>query len=138
MADLLINGKDAYLTWGVRMGQGFIDALDTPLTLKEYISNESRLEHGKRVIAANPKIDSRTLTLPFTIEGSSQSDYRQKKKAFEQVLYSCVIDVQVPNIGQDVFHLCYRGQCSSYGQNKLRTFGKFSAKFEEPNPSNRL
>jgi len=26
MADLIINGKDALKTWGVRMGDGFIDA----------------------------------------------------------------------------------------------------------------
>ena len=27
MPDLLINNKDAYATWGVRMGDGFLDAL---------------------------------------------------------------------------------------------------------------
>lgn len=27
MADLLINGKDAYITWGVRMGEGVLDVL---------------------------------------------------------------------------------------------------------------
>lgn len=26
--DLIINGKDAFSTWGVRMGDGFLDAID--------------------------------------------------------------------------------------------------------------
>lgn len=137
MADLLINGIDALTKWGVRMGTGFIDALDTPLTMKEYIENESRMEHGKRVVIGEPKIDARTITLPFTIEGDSVSDYQAKKKAFESELYKGAVTIQVPANNSDVFNLVYKGNCTSYGQNKARTFGKFSAKFEEPNPSNR-
>lgn len=137
MADLLINGKDALIEWGVRMGRGFIDAIDTPLTMKEYIENESRLEHGKRVVIGQPKIASRAITLPFTIEGESESDYQAKKKAFEQELYKGFVEVKVPANTSDVFKLVYKGNCTSYGQNKTRTFGKFSAKFEEIDPSDR-
>lgn len=138
MSDLLINGKDALAEWGVRMGNGFIDAIDTPLTMKEYIENESRTEHGKRVIVANPKLSSRTITLPFTIEGETSSDYQSKKKAFEMELYKGIVEIQVPKNNSDVFKLIYKGNCTSYGQNQARNFGKFSAKFEEPNPSDRL
>lgn len=137
MADLLINGKDALSEWGVRMGNGFIDALDTPLTMKEYIENESRLEHGKRVVLGEPKFSARTITLPFTIEGESSSDYQAKKKAFEAELYKGFVEVQIPANTSDVFKLIYKGNCTSYGQNKARTFGKFSAKFEEADPSDR-
>ena len=49
MIDLLINSKDAYVTWGVRMGDGFLDALGASAPMKEFIENKSRLEHGKRV-----------------------------------------------------------------------------------------
>lgn len=138
MADLLINGKNALETWGVRMGSGFIDALDTPLTMKEYIENESRIEHGKRILVSKPKIASRTITLSFTIEGESASDYQAKKKAFEEELYKGDVVVKVPDNSSDVYHLVYKGNCTSYGHNTLRTFGKFSAKFEEPNPTNRV
>ena len=48
MADLLINGRDAYKTWGVRMGDKFLDVLGASLPMKEFIENKSRLEHGKR------------------------------------------------------------------------------------------
>ena len=61
--ELLINGKDAWTQWGVNMGDGFIDALDAPLPMKDYIENESRLEHGKRIITTDAKVDSRDITL---------------------------------------------------------------------------
>lgn len=78
--ELIINNKDAYATWGVRMGDNFLDVLGASSPMKEFIENKSRLEHGKRVIINDPKIDEREITLSFTIEGSSQSDYQSKKK----------------------------------------------------------
>lgn len=80
MNELLINGENAYTTWGVRMGDGFLDVLGASSPMKEFIENKSRLEHGKRVIINNPKVDEREITLSFTIEGNSQSDYQSKKK----------------------------------------------------------
>lgn len=80
MSDLLINTQDAYTTWGVRMGEGFLDVLGASSPMKEFIENKSRLEHGKRVIINNPKVDEREITLSFAIEGSSRSDYQSKKK----------------------------------------------------------
>ena len=57
MADLLINGRDAYKTWGVRMGDKFLDIAWCIITYERICENKSRLEHGKRVIINNPKID---------------------------------------------------------------------------------
>lgn len=62
------------------MGEGFLDVLGASSPMKEFIENKSRLEHGKRVIINDPKIDEREITLSFTIEGNSQSDYQAKKK----------------------------------------------------------
>lgn len=138
MADLLINGKDALQEWGVRMGTGFMDAIDVPCQMKEYIENDSRLEHGKRVITSNPKLDARTLTLPFTIQGETESDYQAKKKSFYNELYKGKMDIQIPVVSGDVYHLVYTGGSTSYAQNRQRTFCKFSVKFQEPNPSNRV
>ena len=67
MVDLLINNRDALATWGVRMGDGFIEAIYAPLSMKEVIENKSRLQDGKRVIIENRKIDERDLTLTFTL-----------------------------------------------------------------------
>lgn len=133
----MINGKDAWTQWGVNMGDGFIDTIDAPLPMKEYIENESRLEDGKRVLTSNVKKDSREITLSFTITGTSESDYRAKKKAFETELYKGSLTISVPKISGDVYHLIYTGKNVSYGLSLDRCFGNFSAKFEEPNPSDR-
>ena len=133
--DLLINGKDAFSTWGVRMGDGFLDAIDGFNEMKDYIENESRLEHGKRVITDNAKVDSREITLQFTIEGSSETDYRAKKKAFQTELEKGAVNIKVPVLGSEVYKLVYLGKSVSYGLSLDRCFGKVSSKFEEPNPT---
>lgn len=135
MSDLLINTQDAYTTWGVRMGEGFLDVLGASSPIKEFIENKSRLEHGKRVIINDPKIDEREITLSFTIEGNSQSDYQAKKKAFFEELYKGVVDIQVPANSNEIYHLIYLGKSVAYAQSLDQTFGKISAKFNEPNPS---
>lgn len=135
--DLYINGKDAWTTWGVNMGEGFIDSIDAFAPMKAYIENESRLEHGKRVITANPRVASRDLTLHFTIMGSSEADFRAKRKAFEAELQKGKVDVRIPAIGGEIYHLIYTGKSVGYGLNLARTFCSLSAKFEEPNPMDR-
>lgn len=135
--ELFINGKDAWATWGVNMGDGFLDAIDAPLQMKEYIENESRLEDGKRVITTNAKIASREITLGFTLTGTSEEDYRAKKKAFEAELRTGSFTVNIPALGSDVYHLLYTGKSISYGLSLDRRLGHFTMKCEEPNPSNR-
>lgn len=135
--DLFINGKDALETWGVRMGDGFLDSIDGFNEMKDYIENESRLEHGKRVITGNAKVASREIALTFTIEGSSESDYRSKKKSFQTELEKGAVNIKVPVLGNEVYKLIYMGKSVSYGLSLDRCFGKISSKFEEPNPMDR-
>lgn len=137
MSDLIINGKDAYQTWGVRMGDGFLDVIGASSPMKDFIESKSRLEHGKKVITTNPKIDEREITLTFTIKGSSQPDYQAKKKAFFEELYKGKVDIQVPANGTEIYHLIYLGKSIAYAQSLVRTFGKISSKFCEPNPAER-
>lgn len=137
MVELLINNKNAYTTWGVRMGDKFLDTIGASSPMKEFIENKSRLEHGKRVIVNNPKLDERDITLSFTIEGNSQSDYQAKKKAFFDELYKGTVDIQVPANSSEIYHLIYLGKSITYAQSLDRTFGKISIKFNEPNPANR-
>lgn len=135
MADLIINGRNALQVWGIRMGDKFLDVLGSSSPMKEFIENKSRLEHGKRVIVANPKLDSREITLAFTIEGETPSDFNDKKKLFYDELYKGEITIQVPKNGNDVYRLIYLGKSATYGQSLDRTFGKISAKFCECNPA---
>ncbi|GAA6434489.1 hypothetical protein K140096H11_29830 [Bacteroides intestinalis] len=135
MAELIINNKDALKEWGVRMGNSFFDVLGAPVSLKEFIENKSRLEHGKEVVVKSPKLDERELALTFTIQGSSPEDYQRKKKAFSEELYKGAVDIQVPDNSSDIYHLVYLGKSVSYAQSLDRTFGKITSKFCEPNPS---
>ena len=135
--DLFTNGNDAWGSWGVRMGDGFLDAIDGFNEMKDYIEDESRLEHGKRVITDNAKVDSREITLQFTIEGNSENDYRSKKKAFQTELEKGAVNIKVPVLGNEVYKLVYLGKSVSYGLSLDRCFGKVSSKFEEPNPMDR-
>lgn len=136
--DLIINGKDAWTEWGVNMGEGFIDAIDAFAPMKDYIENDSRLEHGKRVLISNPRVASRELTLHFTIKGNNEADYRAKRRAFEAELQKVKIDVKVPVLGEEVYHLIYLGKSVSYALSRSRVFSTMSSKFEEPNPTNRV
>ena len=135
--DLFINGMDAWVMWGVSMGDGFLDAIDGFNEMKDYIEDESRLEHGKRVITDNAKVASREITLQFTIEGSSKSDYRAKKKAFQTELEKGMVTIKIPLLGSEVYKLVYLGKSVSYGLSLDRCFGKVSSRFEEPNPMDR-
>lgn len=135
--ELFINGKDAWTEWGVNMGSGFLDAVDAPLPMKAYIEDESRLEHGKRMDTASAKADSREITVGFTITGSSESDYRTKRKAFFETLEAGLFTLSVPALGADVYKFVYTGKSVTYGMSRSRSFGHFTMKVTEPNPKDR-
>lgn len=135
--DLFINNKDAWTTWGVRMGDNFLDVLDGFNEMKEYISDESRKEHGKRIITDNPKVAARDIALQFTIKGKTKSDYRTKKRAFQEELEKGKVEINVPELGTQVYKLVYTGKSLSYGLSLDRCFGHFSSKFTEADPTDR-
>lgn len=135
--ELYINEKDAWATWGVNMGEGFLDAIDAPLPMKEYIEDESRLEHGIRIDTSIPKVDSREITLGFTITGSSETDYRSKKSAFQTELQNGSFTIRIPALGTQKYKMVYTGKSISYGLSLDRSFGHFTMKVTEPNPMDR-
>lgn len=137
--ELRINGSNTlYKDYGLRMGEGFIDALTEPLSLKDNVENESRLEHGKRVIVeSSPKFQSREVTLDFTLAGSSASDLLAKKNAFLALVYKGAITVEIPKVSSEVYHLIYKGKGSEYAMSTDRRFCHMMLKFEEPDPSRR-
>ena len=135
--ELYINEKDAWTTWGVNMGEGFLDAIDAPLPMKEYVEDESRLEDGIRIDTGNPKVDSREITLGFTIMGSSETDYRSKKAAFQTELQKGAFTIRIPTLGTQKYKMVYTGKSISYGLSKRRDFGHFTMKCTEPNPADR-
>ena len=81
---------------GVSAWVRFLDAIDGFNQMKDYIEDESRLEHGKRIITENAKVASREITLQFTIEGGSEGDYRTKKKSFQSELEKGTVNIKIP------------------------------------------
>ena len=135
--ELIINGADAYETWGVSMGKGFLDALDSFVPMKEYVTNSSRLEHGEQVLVGTPRVGARDVTLGFTIMGENENIYRARRKAFEAVLQQGFVNVVVPALGEEVYKLLYIGKSTTYNMNVARCFSEVTIKFREPNPSDR-
>lgn len=136
MAELIINGKDAYQEWGVRMGEGFLDTLNGYYPLKEYITNNDRTQDGVQYFGA-PKVNERNLTLNFTIEGSDKDDFTVKNRAFAEMMRKGDVTIQVPADRPDVYHLKYTGKSCTFARNVERTFAKIGLAFIEPNPTNR-
>lgn len=137
--DLYINGKDAYTEWGINMGDDFLDVIDAFAPMKDYIENDSRLEHGKKVIVSEEtlKVASREMTLHFTIIADTKAAFRARRDAFESELRKGRVEVRVPELGSQIYKLIYLGKSVGYAMNRARTFCTISAKFEEPNPTDR-
>ena len=95
--ELIINGKDAWTTYRVKMGNGFLDALEADADNKSYITNEVRTEHGTRVVPIRPKKAERSITLEFVIVGRDHSDYNKRVKAFDSLMDNGFVTIQVPN-----------------------------------------
>ena len=131
-----INDKDIWLTWSAMLAKGTYEKLMKPASMKEYISNSSRLEHGTRIIAS-PEIvrtQQREIQIQFFIEGASESDYLLKYASFIDELQKGKIEFRVPKLNC-TYKLVYT-ECSSYGDYG-RQIGKFTVKFIEPNVKDR-
>lgn len=130
----------AHYLYGLRMGDGFLDALDEPLAFKKPIENECRTAHGKR-IAQLPDVyyDAREITLTFTLEGDNREEFRTNKNAFLKLLKDnngCLC-IFVPALGETAFRLRYTGKSNEYSRTLDGCFCKLSLKFSEDDPSYR-
>lgn len=132
--ELKINGIDAS-TLGIRMSDGFLSDISSPVPLKDFIDNESRLENGVQRIHNSPRYASRDVTLEFGIVGSSESDFTSKLNAFKAILYAGLVTIHVPVLGE-TYYLTYQ-RSQSYSLGMSRRSAKLSVKFSEANPGNR-
>lgn len=137
MTELIINGKDAFTEWGIRMGDGFLDTLNGYSPMKEYITNNDRTQDGVQYIGT-PKVNERNVTLNFTLEGVDAPDFAAKNKAFASVMRQGDVTIQIPSDSPDVYHLKYTGKSCTFARNTERTFAKIGLAFIEPNPTNRV
>lgn len=132
---LYINGIDAYTAWGVTLGATGLSKLMTPAGNKEYIKNASRLEHGSRLIANNPKMDEREVQLDINLCADTEAEFFAKYAAFCEVLAHGKITINTcyqPNVHYKMYYI----NCTQFAQYH-RGIAKFTLKLVEPNPNNR-
>lgn len=136
MNELIINGKEAFSNFGVRMGDDFLNVLSAPVPVKGFIENKCRRENGKTVVYNEPRVDEQDITLTFTLQGNSSDDYRTKYRMFKNELLKGQVVLQVPVL-EETYRLTYL-KSTVFAMNLKRTFAKISVKFNEPNPANRV
>ncbi|WP_294470902.1 hypothetical protein [uncultured Bacteroides sp.] len=133
--ELYINGKDAYTTWGISMDDTSLSELMTPVSNKEFIENESRLEHGKKVIVSNPRLDARNVTLKINLSATSEQHFFERYNSFCKELATGVLEIKSKYQPDVVYKTIYQS-CSQFSQ-FMRGIGKFTLKLVEPNPNDR-
>lgn len=133
--ELFINGKDAYITWGISMDSTSLSALMIPPPNKGLIENKSRMEHGKRVITENVKMDERTLTLILNLSAKNESQFFSRYSSFCDELSNGILDIKT-SYQQNVTYRTTYVSCNQFTQ-FMRGIAKFSLKLNEPNPNNR-
>lgn len=133
--ELFINGKDAYLTWGISMDDTSLSELMTPPANKAVIENESRLQHGKRVVMSDLKLDQRNLTLQINLTATTEAQFFARYSDFCKELATGVLDIKTKYQPDVVYKTIYLS-CGQFSQ-FMRGIGKFSLKLNEPNPNDR-
>lgn len=85
MNDIIkINDQVSQVQYGLTFLDGTYTELLKPAKPKERFSNNWRERHGTERDVTNPKLESRTLTLPVMIEGSSENDFLSKHQSFTE------------------------------------------------------
>lgn len=123
--------------YGITLIRGWREALKGLLKPKSYVTNQSRLENGKRYTiptADSVKYESRELSISMLLEGTSVDDYLDKLSSFQDAISGMFV-LRVPCLKNRQFTLVY-SECSKYGDYGDKK-GIFTLKLIEPDPTNR-
>lgn len=133
---LYINGKDAYMNYGIIMDDTALSTLMTPAPNKEFISNKYRTKDGKHVIKHNPRLDERDITIGFSMIAKDEETFIANYAKFcEDVLATGEVVINT-RYQPNVHYRCIYNSCTQFSQ-FMRQMAKFSLKLNEPDPSNR-
>lgn len=101
-ADILINGIDIELAFGVCLEEGGLSVFEKPTSYKEVFFNEWPDSVGKDYDETAELIeDVQEFEVPFLIKGKSMTDYRKKKREFlAKICINSSIDFQVVEWGE--------------------------------------
>ncbi|MBF0577742.1 hypothetical protein [Dysgonomonas sp. GY617] len=126
---LLINGKDAWVTWNAFLIMDSIDNLLLPASPKAYTENNFRSQNGKQVFIASPRIDERDVQIEFCILKQTRQEFLVAYKNFVEELLNGVVTLKISFL-EDSFKLTV---ASFLSLGYYEKFGKLSVRFNEPN-----
>lgn len=132
--ELYINDKDAYTEWGVSMEDG-LSPLLAFASMKPYVTNKSRLEHGTRVMAINPKVDEREMNMVVHLLASDTGQFLERLHSFEEELQQGAVSLKTKYEPDVTYHLHFMSitQFTQF----MMGMAKFTIRFMEYNPKNR-
>ncbi len=133
--NIYINGKNARTEWGVVTTGNTLSALLAPAGLKERVSNESRLEHGRRTDNSAPRTAARELNLEIQMTARNPEQFYARHEAFCAELEKGVIDMYMSDRPTVVYHFDYNS-CPQYTQFR-RGMATLALKVTETNPKDR-
>lgn len=128
------NIKDEF---GVSLSDGAISTLLAWPDAKEVVSNESRLENGKRIDTNGAVMfAARTITLEMHLIATDFATFLVNERAFIEALTATpVVTLAFSIYGQTIRYRLRYVSCTQFGVYN-GTLGKFAVRFEEPVPSN--
>ena len=126
---------DLYSTYGVRFLKGaYLEFLRIP-QVKEYITNESRLENGTRYLNADMcRVKAKEISVKISIEASSYGQMMTRYNQFIELLKSGEVHLNIPFLGF-VFKLVYK-DCKPIATYNWKCT-TFTLEMIEPNPTDR-
>lgn len=138
LGELYINDKDAWSTWKARLVDDSLDNLESSASMKSYVTNNARSQDGAQIFISNPRIDMRSVILTFAIICESRLDYLSKKRDLEMELRKGLTLFKVVPLSL-IFklHLDENSTMTLLSGTGLRD-GKFTIRFTEKNPKDRL
>lgn len=129
------NLKTAF---GVSLSNGALSALLSPPAAKERISNESRLEDGKRIDIYSPThFQARELTLEMHLIADTFEQFLSRWRAFLAAITASPqgIRMTVTAYGQTLTYTLQYLSCTQFAQYNGQ-LGKFAVRFSEQKPNN--
>lgn len=139
---MFFNDKDAYLTWGVTLGDNALNELIMPPPVKDWITNKNSRDPGAQVyIGQSATVDERTFVMNFHIFkiATSPSLTAQLDEFLDELQWRMVTLV-FRNTGEEwqkkVYRLMYLSS-QSYKTGPSQSSAKLAVKFLEPDPTNR-
>lgn len=132
--ELIINNTDAWATWRLAMQDTALAALLQPPPAKQLPTSSCRLEDGIRAVLANPRTDSRDITLPLALIHKTGDALNAALRSLCQTLAAGRVNIRTRHTPGVVFRTVYKS-CSAYSQRG--GLALITLRLTEPNPADR-